>query len=634
MLKVTEKYLWEEVRAAEAFRDDHLKEIGSRIERFHGTTYKGEPIPGVREDDPENHAFEWISQTVPRMAYDNPRFSFTTKRPGLAGLVVDALRRGLNRWSRDVNLRRDLEVMAVDYSFAWAACMVCVEARPGMHQAEDPVFWPQVYRLSFKEFFLDPRAKRYEDARYMGHKFIRDKDDLLEEAKDPDSGWNLEMIQDMEPGEEVETFHKGGEEGTREEGLDNNTPNRNEIVLREVWVPEYELDDSPGSDMGFHGTIFTVVAGQSADDDGAQFIRKPRPFYGDRTGPYAMFGSYTVPDDPWPMSSLAAVDGQVKDMNNHARAARNSADQYKRLVFVDNAMDRDLADKVKDTPDSFVVPVAGLDKNAVIEVEIGGLSQTQLDYILMVRDRLERNSGMSEAQTGNTSGATATEVAVADRASETRMGFIHGKFEDGVKQIARKVAFYLFSDDEIVFPLGSEDAAELGMDNPWFAGGGAEGSGFTFDDLEIDIEPYSMTRVSEAILQQRTMQTTEIVTQFAPIIPQMPWVNWKLVLKNLGEATHNPDLEDMVNVDMALEMAQAPPQRDPWSLVAMTKRQAGRNRQMGGDPRVKESGAYPRAMQGPAGLSDPGMGGGGPKPTEGGPLGAGVMAVKGQMDRR
>ena len=37
MLKVTEKNLWEEVRAAEAFRDDHLKEIGSRIERFHGT---------------------------------------------------------------------------------------------------------------------------------------------------------------------------------------------------------------------------------------------------------------------------------------------------------------------------------------------------------------------------------------------------------------------------------------------------------------------------------------------------------------------------------------------------------------------------------------------------------------------
>lgn len=632
-LKVTESSLWEEVRAAEKFRDDHLVDIAKRISRYHGTSYKGESIPGVNEDDPENHAFEWISSTVPRMAYSNPKWAFTSKRPGMAGVVVDALRRGMNRWTRDVNLKRDCEVLAVDYSFCWFAALVTLEPRPGMHQPEDPVMWPQVYRLGPKEFFMDPRAKRQEDARYQGHKYIRDKEDLLDEAREnPGMGWNLEVLEELQAGEEVEEFHQGTEDVSHHEKA---APDRQEVVLREVWVPEHELDDAPGSAAGFHGTIFTLVSGCGSEGDSKpRFARAPRPFYGHRSGPYALTGSYTVPDDPWPMSALVAVDSQVKDMNNHARAAKNSANSYKKLVFVDNAMDRDLADKVKNTPDSFVVPVVGLDRNAVVEVEVGGISQTQLEYLFMSRDRLERNSGMSEAAKGNTSGATATEVAAADRASETRMGFVSGKYEDGIIQIGRKVAYYLYADDEIVFPMSGEDARELGLNEPWFRGGGMEGSGYGYDDLEIDMEPYSMARISEAVLQQRTMQVTEIATGIAPLVPQMPWVNWKLVLKRLGESTHTPDMEDIINVDLAMEMAQAPPQASPWDLQGMTKRQAGRARQMSDDPRVKDSGAYPRAMQGPTGISDPSMGGGGPRPTEGGPLGAGVMALRGEMDRR
>jgi len=624
--------LWEEVKAAEGFRDEHLKTISDRVARYHGPGYKGEAIPGVDSYDPENHAFEWISSIVPRMAYDNPKFNFISKRPGEAGIVVDALRRGCNRWARDVNFRRDCEVLAVDYSFAWFAAIVTLEPRQGMHQSEDPVMWPQVYRLGFKEFFLDPRAKRQEDARYMGHAFVRDHEDLVKEAEEnPDAGWNVEAVKSMTPGEGVEDFHKGAEEKVEGTAI----PDRKEVILREVWVGSHEMDESPGADEGFHGTIFTLASGVGASSgEKPKFVRKPRPFYGPRSGPYVLAGSYTVPDDPWPMSALVAVESQVKDMNDHARASKNSADSYKRMVFVDNSMDRDLASKVKNSPHDFVVPVNGLDKNSIVPVEVGGLSSTQLEYVMVAKDRLERNSGMSESRNGAVSGATATEVAVADRGSETRMGFVGGKFEDGIKQIARKVAYYLFIDDEIVFPLGSDDADELGMNSPWFRGGGGLESGFTFDDLEIDIEPYSMSRISEATLQQRTMQVSEIVTQMGPMVPQMPWIKWKNVLKQLGESIHSTELEDLIDVDMALEMANAPPQASPWDLAAMTGRQAGRKRQMGPDPRVKESGAYPRAIQNPTAMGNPGMGGGGPVPTEGGPMGGAGMAMRGQMDRR
>ena len=268
-----------------------------------------------------------------------------------------------------------------------------------------------------------------------------------------------------------------------------------------------------------------------------------------------------MPDDPWPMSPLVAVSHQAQDVNNHARASKNSADNYKKLILVDNAMDRDLADKVKNTPDSFVVPIAGMDRNSISEVEIGGVTRTQVDYLAIARERLERNSGMSEAQYGATSGATATEVSVANNASKTRMGHITGKFEDGVRAIARKVSYYLFMDDEIIFPLGEADAAELQMQEPWFRGG--SNSGFGFDDLEFDIEPYSMSKMTEAMLQQQVMQMTELATGIAPMIPQMPWVRWKVLLKELAESMRKPAIEHLIDVDMALKAGQAPPQSDP-----------------------------------------------------------------------
>jgi hypothetical protein len=633
-LKVTEKSIWEEVRSAESFRDDHLDEISSRVQRYHGSAYKGSSAPGSSNNDPENHSFEWISQMVPLMADGNPKFNLASKRPGPSALVVDALERGLNRWTRDVSFKADAEVLAVDYSFAWFAAIVTLEPRPGMHQPEDPIMWPQVYRLGFKEFFLDPRAKRFEDARFMGHTFVRDIDDVIAEAEaDPELGWDKEALKSLVPGEGVEEFHNGGEERDAQRGF--GAPDRKEVLFKEVWVPEHELDDSPGSEEGFNGTILTLVmASTDNDKDGKpKFIRKARPFYGHRSGPYVLAGSYRVPDDPWPMSPLVAVSHQAQDVNNHARASKNSADNYKKLILVDNAMDRDLADKVKNTPDSFVVPIAGMDRNSISEVEIGGVTRTQVDYLGIARERLERNSGMSEAQYGATSGATATEVSVANNASKTRMSHITGKFEDGVRAIARKVSYYLFMDDEIIFPLGEADAAELQMQEPWFRGG--SNSGFGFDDLEFDIEPYSMGKMTEAMLQQQVMQMTELATGIAPMIPQMPWVRWKVLLKELAESMRKPAIEHLIDVDMALKAGQAPPQSDPWTAVGVLKRQAGAARQQGPDPRVNPSGAFPRALQDPAGgMGDPSMGGGGPIPTDGNPMGGGTMALKGQMDRR
>jgi len=112
-----------------------------------------------------------------------------------------------------------------------------------------------VERVSQRRFFVDADASRWEDARFMGHEWKRDREDLLKMAKDnPDGGWNVDAIKGM------------AEDNDRSEWEEKNKPGvpfRKEVYVYELWLPEIELKDSPGVGGGFHGTIYTLAANAS-----------------------------------------------------------------------------------------------------------------------------------------------------------------------------------------------------------------------------------------------------------------------------------------------------------------------------------------------------------------------------------
>tara|TARA_R110000751_G_scaffold162734_3_gene269191 strand:- start:253 stop:1647 length:1395 start_codon:yes stop_codon:yes gene_type:complete len=449
----------------------------------------------------------------------------------------------------------------------------------------------------------------------MGHCWARDKADLITEAKDdPDMGWNLAAIEAVSANSGLDKIRK-----------DINGPDRNEIVAYEIWVPEAFEDEDSTEEDGFHGTIYTIAVGMEVEGkDQPQFIRDPRPYWGPRWGPYTFFGAYDVPDEAVPLSPITAVESQVDDLNDHVRAASTSAAAYKKIVLVDSTAN-DLPTKIKDSEGHFVIPVNGLEKDRVIEVELGGITQTQVGYIQMARERLDRNSGIHEAQRGVTQGGTATEVAVAERSSESRMGFIVSKFQAAVTRLLSTVAWYMYHDEEVVFPMGAEAAAEYGIEEPWFLGGThKEGSGATYDDLELEIEPYSMARTSEALQQQRAMQVLTVITQVAPMIPQIPWVDWGAVLKSVGESMKVPDLVEMVDIDLALEVAQM---KNSFEAQGNDPRLGRHMGEWGVDQALK---GLPKNLNTPGtrtGAGEPNVGGGGPVPTEGSPLGAGMRGL-------
>ena len=585
MLNTSPRNLYEEIRAAERLREQHTRSMGEQIERYTGPYYSDSGL--YTDYAAENHYYEFISLVVPRLVFDNPRVRVETRRAGSQTVIAQAIKHGLNRWVRDANMRTVLTDIAVDMCFNFGVALVTEEKNktlrpnPGLQKTATPM-WPVCTRIPQHRFFVDPVADTLEEARFIGHKWVRDKEDLLKMAEENEKeGWDAEAI------EKMSVTSDNQELGRDEKDL----PDREEVVCYEIYVPEITLEDSLGEKHGFNGTIYTLAVAVDDEDEKAAFIRKPRPYYGPRWGPYVLFGIYKVPNAIYPLSPLVAIEGQVEELNRHAESASQSAEQYKKLILVDNT-DPKFSQRVKDSQDNYVIPVSGLEKARVVQAEIGGMTQQQLTYLQVARDRLDRNSGITDAQRGNIEGrGTATEVTVAAEASTIRMAFMKRQFADGVQQVLRTVAWFLYHDDRVIMPLGPEAGQEMGVEDPWLVGGDHDPDGnSSFDVLELEIDPYSMERTTEGTHGRKTMEMFQMILETAPLIPQMPFLDWKSLFSKMGDALNQPDLGALIDVDLAMAMgqageAQATGERQPQPRLQKDVGTAGKAR-----PKVTEAG--------------------------------------------
>lgn len=550
MLKLDLHSMMREVEAAEDFRDQHLSEWRRLIERFHGPAYRA---IDTHEDDPENFVHEYVALLLPRIVHDAPKVRVKSARPVSQSMTAGLLQVGVNRWCKMTKVRNTLERIATDMLLAYGVGLVVNEPRKGYREIDgaEP-FLPRLYRVSPDRFFMDPAATNMEDTRYMGHCWVIDRDDLLAQAEQ-ENGWDTEVINRVADNSGIDEVREGYS-GKRE------IPDRKEMVVYEVFVPEVrdedieEIDAALGAQV-FSGTIYTMIKGQSADGkkSDAGFARKPRPYYGPRTGPYTVFGVYTVPDDPYPLSPIMALVPQMDDVNHHLRSMRYSASAYKRIIAVDSRNAK-LAQDIRDKDDLYVVLADGIDPTQIVPMEIGGITPQQVQYSAMAQDRLDRVSGIHDAMRGNITGQpTATEVSVAESASGMRMAHLKRQFQECVNEVMRNVAWFMFHDRKVVFPVGEDGVAIMGEPEPIFSASAMVG---TFDDLDIDIEAMSMERVSDMVLQKRAMEMLQLVGTLSQQVIVAPHVKWNDVMSLVGDAMNIPNLADLIDQQRVMQMQQ------------------------------------------------------------------------------
>jgi hypothetical protein len=550
------------VREAEKERDTLLCGYEKRAKRFAGEHARGDDrVLDLRNADPVNHAFEYLSLMIPRWVYTNPEVKVSTDL-AQARQVAKAIQHALNRWADEVRLDAMLRCVAIDYGFYWGVLHVTPQWSPtAIGEGGMAGGWrPKLTRIDPRMFVIDPHCDVPHEARFMGHVWIADVDDFIEQCEaDEDGGWDMAMVRTLSDKPSIDLLP---------EGMRKDRINRNEIAGYDLWIREAQPDPELEPEDGFHGAIVTIVPGVGV-------IREPTPFYGPSCGPYEVFGAYARPSSPFPLSPLEVTEPQESFLNTMMRAGNRAAEDYRRIVIVPQGHEI----PYDSLPDGTVVEVPGMKFDTPpFTLEIGGVTDQQLRQVQYSQQQLERVSGMDEARRGNVTGdGTATEHAIADQAAENRSSFVTDQFAGAVQRVLLKAGWYIHNDGRVVFSLSPEAASAVAgedVEGGTYRGGPPPaGSGepdIPFEALDLSIVPMSMQRTSEPVHQRNVMQAFQVVMQIAPLIRQFPEAPWREWLDRIGDALNIPDMSAGYNFDLAQQLAQAPDNASPPALPSVT----------------------------------------------------------------
>lgn len=606
MLNKSVSNLLLEADAAIFVRDAQLRELKNLTGIFTG------PYSHAKGGDywPDNFVFQYLSFALPKTAYNNPRFKFKSSQSvpqrmieelrqkigmaddaALMGMadpiavqafamqaegmiaklerprqIAEAMQWGMNQWMNTSGPDDDVLTFVSN-------CLMMYGVMKTTQQTKKGVRMPKWECVSPRRFAFDPLCLMFGAARYCFQQIIRDKDDVIAEAKaDPSLKWDIGAVQAL--GEDTGAEEIRQIETTTSTG--SGTPKRGEIAYYEFWCNE-NLPESFGPDEGFNGTIYTVAK------NSGNYLRDPVPYYGPAWGPYCLGGVYPVVDSPFPLSPIMANYAQAKEHNEQVRAANSGAKSYKRIVFVP-AGNPNVQNELKNAPHDFIIPIKGLKKDEVIAVEVGGITDQQLKQVAFSREILRRSSGITENAVGQQEGggvgkSTATEAAIIDESSDTRMAFVQQRVGHALCRAGQTAAWFMYHDKKSVVKLGEEAAEALEMLMPVFQGGHDPNEGDDFDDLGMEIDVMSMPWSGQNQEKQSAIALLDQIVKVAPLVATVPAIDWKDALNRVGDAFNESDLADIID-DEAIQQQMMMEQQAMQGDMQGQQQEQGMGREM------------------------------------------------------
>jgi hypothetical protein len=543
----------QEIRSAEEWIAGFFQDWDNRIARYHGPGWRPAGTTGESEPDPENFSYEWAANYFPKLVLGNPRVRISTTRTGVERLFVKAHELALNRWIRETKMKVLNEKLAIDWGHHRAICLILPAQDSLYSDLDDPKNWPSAKRVSPKRYVYDVQAIEKEEELWRGYKTRHQRHELLERADDePKEGWITSAIKALGQEAGMDEMRPSGR------GRDG-APERDEVVLYNVWVRDYEPTKADRAFFGEEawdrkdrvGAWLTLgVAG----DDVSDWVRRPFPYWGHRRGPFVIIDGYMIPDEPVGLAQIPAVEYQTRELNKHARGLSRAMASYKRGVLVDGS-DPEFSEKIESFKDQFVVGLDGLTdvKSKVMQIELGGATELHITHNELLRDRVNRASGITDVRGKGLTDprVTATADSIADEGMRDRTGFPQGKFIDGINEILENASYYMAHDNtrtelgpEALRVLRDPESGKPIEQAVYYGGGMDDDAAAWFDSLSMTIEAYSMGQTSEQLEQQRVLQLMNTVAVLIPMMAQYPFVLWDDLIETLGEMMNMENLGD------------------------------------------------------------------------------------------
>lgn len=642
-LDTSPESLVDEVKKGHEWVQSHLTAWKKQKQLRGGTAHYGSQSEAMLW----NYIHDWLALVGPQLVFQNPAVSLGT-RAGVGQVFADedeALEAFLNSWVlRNKFSRWMLDGPVTDMQFTMGVSRACLAPGPkrwkynerGERTVKEETLVPELEQVCLDRYFEDPLATCREEVKFQGHIWLRTLKDIEQEARDhPELGWNLEAVR--------EAVIKGDEEWGRPQDASRYREwVKGCTVLVKDADPDGEGVKKVGDGPWPGGVVYTLPIGGGQDvtgnPAGPRYLRPPEAWHGHPSGPYTVWGCYRVPDDPIPIGPIGASWDQLCELEEHARASSRGNVEYKNIVAVVNG-DPQAVDDIKAAEHGAVVAINGPEGMQVVNLQMGGATDYQLAVMELLDQRAQRALGITDAQQGYTSGrATATEHAVADQASGARIGGIGQGVKEGAVDALHKIAWWgwhrndvaMAYPPEVLDALGVKPQVAMGDGGPltdrygralvvrpemvfWGQGKEREDDERPYEDLVLDIQPYSMQQASQQQRLEQGVQMTNAALQIGAAMAQMPWVRWDQLNSDIGERWNLPDFARYFDAEMAAAMmGTEPAQERPGAAEPRLVPEGG-----AGKPRITIQGGGGGAQRTPA--PKPGAGGGPAMKSVGGP---------------
>ncbi len=525
--------LAEEVRRAEDFRRKHTTRGREIARRFAGNWFRSDQAV---EPTPENLVASYLAFMLPELAYSEPAVRIKAKRPIAYKQLADFLEMGLDGWIDDFGFGEEHQDVVRDFLINYGVMKVGMEPRDcagdgATYQVAKDTrlsggLRPFAVRVPPDQLILDPRCETIRQARFIGHVYWKDIDEL---QSDPER-WDPAAVERL-----TASASDGSEDGyaqQQERALPFGTSGpRNRVKLVDLWIPETN-------------ELVTLAADANETLD---YVLRRTQYHGPITGPYEIFGAYRIPGDPYPISPLQFVMEQFEEMQAHITAASDGAASYKRFVMVDAAA-RDTQDSILSAKNGEVTAIRGFNTGQFQQIELGGAHPEQMSYIQMLRDRFDRIIGMGDAQRGRATGKTATESQIVQSNTDSRTSYLKSRVTHSTKLILEKVLWYLCYDPNVVMPVSRTDPFTGQTSEGMFLGGVQEGQeSIDFaNQFSVEIVAESMSLTNDQVAQGRALQLFQLAPQAMQMAATMPGINTRWLVNQIGEAMNVRDLADIL----------------------------------------------------------------------------------------
>jgi hypothetical protein len=524
-----------EVTRASDFRRKHTNRTLEVVRRFIGNWYR---MDTRSEPTPENLISNYIAFMLPETCSLRPEAQVTALRPVSHGEIANFMNMGITSWVKSSAWATVQPDIVRDMLLGYGVAKVGIEPRDSYTEAGDSYLSdrlvPFVSRVPPDHLILDPRCEVPELARFIGDMYWMDLDSLV---NNPDR-WDPEAVQKIKDWGETTGVEENAQQTERALSMGQSGPRR-KVMLVDLWIPET-------------GELVTLAQGDQKDCQ--DIILRRGKYEGPKCGPYEIFGCYRVPGDPYPISRLQFCMEQFEEMQAHANSVSEAAETYKRFVAVE-AANVDAQNAVLTAKNGSVVPIRGM-ASGFQQVELGGPNAEQMQYVNILRDRFDRVLGLGDAQRGRAGGVTATESQIAQANVDGATGWIRSKVEFHSAAVLRKVGWYLFYNPTVAIEVSHTDPMTGQTTEGLFVGGVQPGQeNVDWMSFNLEIKAGSMRQEDQQAALAWGLQLLQIAPQAIQLMMQMPMLNMRWIINQIGKAKGINNLADILVNQQALMQA-------------------------------------------------------------------------------